>query len=165
MIKFKVFLFAVFSSFVLNALSQIKPFEFTSYKDYPNGRRIAYFYVQGIACNKEAQFIIDNITQLDEIYRFSVFAKKGNENYCMVECDQNIDADYIYKLMLQIETEYNNEEKPDPTFPSFVNTGHPQEDNARYDEAKQKWIKEHPEKYYQLAHPNGVKTNESKKCK
>ncbi len=165
MIKHSVLLSVFLAIFAINGLTQIQPFQFDGYKDYPNGRRIAYFYLRGISCYNEEQFIMDNMMQIDKIYKFSIFPKKDNKNYCMIECNQNINEDYIFNLISQFETEYQNFNKPDPTFPTYINTGNPQEDNARYDEAKRKWIKENPEKYKKLAYPNGIKVNEPKNCK
>lgn len=38
------------------------------------------------------------------------------------------------------------------SFPKFIDTGNPKTDEANYHDAKQKWIKEHPEEFEKIKH-------------
>lgn len=40
------------------------------------------------------------------------------------------------------------------SFPKYIDTGNPKEDEANYYEAKQKWIKDHPDEYQKIRHLN-----------
>ncbi len=102
----KLFILFGLVFFAFNLFAQIKPFKFDGVKDYNNGHRIAYFYIEGINSENEAIYIQNNMVTLDEIYRFQFFAKKDNKNYVMVECDQNVDEKYIFDLMNQFYSIY-----------------------------------------------------------
>ncbi|MFH2094245.1 MAG: hypothetical protein ABIJ16_00990 [Bacteroidota bacterium] len=40
------------------------------------------------------------------------------------------------------------------SFPKYIDTGNPKEDEAAYYEAKQKWIREYPDEYEKIKHLN-----------
>lgn len=148
--------------------AQINLFQFEGVKDYPNGNRIAYFAIEGIKENPEAFYVQTKMINNTDVFRFFIYEGE-TQRRCMIECLSAIDEKTITERINTLIANYIKEKElysnKTSDFPELINTGNPQEDNAKYDEAKRKWIEENPEKYNQLAHPNGIITNESKKCK
>lgn len=72
------------------------------------------------------------------------------KKHVYVELSKEIDENGQQKVVAK---EVKTIEIPE-SFPKYIDTGNPKEDEARYYEAKQKWIKEHPQEYEKIKHLN-----------
>jgi len=132
-----------FMQLTVNVFSQIKPFTFEGVKDYDNGARIAYFYIEGFDYMKEARYIEKEMLNLPEVKRFFIYEGVG-KNRCMIEANSYVNEEFIMnainKIILKFPDNYKDFNKKD-NFPKFIDTGNPKLDNENYQKAKSEWIK------------------------
>ena len=94
-----------------NTNSIIEPFVFTSFKDYPNNKRVAYFNVVGISDSKERAHLQKALRNNRDVSRFYINIIKGSTNRCMIETKSSVD-EILLKIMIDnIIVEYRKPKK------------------------------------------------------
>jgi len=110
---FLFFVSATYSQNIENSISSsnsvtetIGLIEFIAHRDYPNNKRIAYFYIIGIENNEEAIFLQEELKKKEIVKRFFVYQKEENKNRCMIETTSETDAEKLYQIINQLIIAY-----------------------------------------------------------
>ena len=94
----KFLIVAQFICVINICVAQISPFTFESYKDYNNGKRIAYFSIEGIKDLKEQNLIRRYLLEDSNIFRLNI-QFEDNQYRCMIETTPDFDEVKIRNLI------------------------------------------------------------------
>jgi hypothetical protein len=114
---------------------------------------ISVFVANGIdenaANSKETELCLNaNIHSVE-------FKKDGELKIVLKEQFLSSIKDFLQSKNLTVVTHPSSIDSKLPVdFPKYNDTGNPKEDEARYHEQKQKWIKKHPDEYEKIKHLN-----------
>jgi len=89
-----------------NSTEYIQPFTFSSFKDYPQNKRIAYFNINGIKNKNERLYVEHELRKHTDIPRFYIYTKENNLNRCMIETKSSMDETIIISLINDIVSDY-----------------------------------------------------------
>lgn len=95
----------------LTTTTTIQPFTFSAMKDYEGNKRVAYFYINGLANNKEGQYAQNELRKNINIPRFFVYELKEGTSKCMIETTSSVDET---ALLLLINNAINQYRKTTP---------------------------------------------------
>ena len=158
-------LLAILIGTVLFGSAQIKEFNFTGSKIYPEGNQISYFYLIGIKDKTEALYIQTEFLENDEVIRFKVYEGRPT-NRCMMESQRELSEDYIFNKLKSYQENYRNIKKTNPKeyskllrdlydiqdFPYYKYTGNKQKDDANFANEYADWKNNNPEKNITIQH-------------
>ncbi len=163
--KIKSLFLLMATVFSLNGYGQIDTIHFYGVKYYTEGNMIAYFYLNGIDCKKQSDFISEQMKQVSIVNRF-VINYQNNHYWCMLDASKTISEDEIQDLINNfiIDFGYQCNEIPSTCkkiilpedFPKYIDTGNIEQDRENYQRAKDKWIADHPEEYKKLNNRSNV---------
>ena len=149
--------------------AQIKISKFEGVKDYNNGHRIAYFYIEGLNNNKELINYISSEFRTDENYsRFIIYPSTNTtlKNRVMMEANVPINTNQLslklnqlYQHYSKIKSKYPNDKQNFyielynvQDFPIYIDTGNEKQDEEIYEQRKKEWIKNNPKKFNKIKH-------------
>lgn len=140
-----------FLSIVFSAFCQITSFKTESFKDYEDKTRVYYINIEGVKNNNQADKIRDEMMKMPGVLRFTFHEKFENLNKCMIQCNQSLTENEIYKMMNDILINYQQKENQINEIlnelPQINDTGNPERDKEVLRFAILEWIKNNPEKY------------------
>ncbi len=160
-----IFVFVLFTSIL--SFGQLKVDKFYGLKDYPDGKRIAYFNINGLNKNTDLiNYLKYEFKKDNKFLRFNLYIYQNYPYNAMMETTNNVSLSYLNDKLSNIYNRYNSlsnkykSSKRDfyrnlynvPDFPLYINTGDTKKDEDIYESKKQVWISSHKEKFYYIQH-------------
>ncbi|MBP7076761.1 MAG: hypothetical protein KBB11_06915 [Bacteroidales bacterium] len=170
--RFSILLLMTF--FGLSAFAQENILEFVQKKTTPEGF-VIYFDVIGINGDDHANAILEDFLADENVQRGRYFISSANKDRYQLYVNNTVTPNYVLGILKThgVDFDYtsvsvngyiqpdDNKSTPNsatstrtdvqyPSFPKYVDTGNPLQDQQRYADEKSKWIDEHPDEYEKM---------------
>ncbi|MDA3910074.1 MAG: hypothetical protein PF448_01790 [Bacteroidales bacterium] len=162
-------------SFVLFVASQLTAQEnslrFTHVKSIGEQKTV-YFHINGLQDDEMSEALLERLLQDPLIFEGRIFKTPKLQDRCQLYMAYEIDAAYVLSILKEFNLDYeyttvsrnghlesnqaSSQSNPGATpstpvlingFPEYEDTGNHEADRENYQNKKQKWVEENPEKY------------------
>jgi len=151
----------------MQVFTQVTITAYEGVKDYDNGHRIAYFYIQNLKNDKDfVSYLQAELKNDKDFSRFIIYPQNEKGNRVMMEANYPVTNSQLssiintfYKRYYQLKSKYPNDKQSFylelynvQDFPVYIDTGNEKQDEENYENRKQEWIKNNPERFKKIKH-------------